>query len=103
MTVRKEDPDGNSRRLAAAAWIGLAAALVVCCIVVPQLYDPALLPQATISVGFLWLVSPLVAVAAGKGLAALSGEPAAPLIFKALAVALFLDCLMIGVFLTGHF
>ena len=85
------------------AWIVLAAALVGACVILPQMEEPDLLPPVTVSVAFLWLVSPLVAVAAGSAIAALSGESAAPLIFKALAVALLLDCLMIGAFLSGHF
>ncbi len=74
MTVRTEDPSGNPRRLAATAWIALAAAVVALCVVVPQYTEPGLVPTATISVGFLWLTSPLVAAAAASAIAALTGE-----------------------------
>jgi hypothetical protein len=102
MTVRMEDPSGNSR-LAATAWIALAAAVVVLCVVIPQCIEPGVVPPASISVGFLWLTSPLIAAAAANAIAVLTGERVGAVILKALVVALLLDCLMIGVFLTGHF
>ena len=66
MSVRKEDPVNNLGRLQALAWIVLATVLVGACVVVPQLVEPGVLPPASVSVAFLWLVSPLAAVAAGK-------------------------------------
>jgi len=100
---RREDPAEKARRLAATAWVVVASAMVGLCIVLPQCIEPGVVPAASISVGFLWLVSPLVAAAAANAIATLTGERIGVVIFKALAVALLLDCLMIGVFLNGSF
>ena len=77
------------------ASLAFAVGLIAFCVIFPQCVEPDLVPPGAISILWLWFASPFVAVAAGYGIAVLTGERVGKVVFVAVAIALFLDlCLL---------
>ena len=92
----ERDPE-VARRLTAKRWLAFAVGLVGFCVIYPWCRGEDLLGPALISVVWLCYASPFVAVAAGYGIAVLTGDRVGKVIFIALCLALFLDmCLLVA-------
>jgi hypothetical protein len=89
-----------NRHWEAKASLAFAVGLVAFCVIYPQCVEPDLVPPGAISILWLWLASPFVAMTAGYGVAVLTGERIGKAIFIALCVAFFLDLCLLPVAIT---